>query len=176
MRNRIKEHRVVKARDLKPHPRNWRLHPEGQRRALRAMIAEVGFARSCTVYQDANGDLILIDGHLRAELDPDAEVTVEILDVTPEEADKLLLTFDPIAQLATANAEQRQQLFAALEARTRDAAETFRRLTPRPFEPDPAHRPEPRFAIVIDCASEAQQLALLDRFHQESLACRALFF
>ncbi len=176
MRNRIKEHRVVKARDLKPHPRNWRLHPVGQRRALKAMINEVGFARSCTAYEDSKGDLILIDGHLRAELDPDAEVTVEILDVTPEEADKLLLTFDPIAQLASANAEQRQALFASLEARTREAAEVFRKLTPKPFNVDPSRCPEPKFAIVIECASEEQQLTLLERFNGEKLACRAIFF
>jgi hypothetical protein len=176
VRNRIKAHRIVKARDLKAHPRNWRVHPIGQRQALQTMIEEVGFARSCTAYEDANGDLILIDGHLRAELDPDAELTVEILDVTPEEADKLLLTFDPIGQLAAANAEKRQELFESLHARTREASEVFRRLTPRPFQVDPARRPAPRFAIVIECAHEEQQLTLLERFQREQLPCRAIFF
>jgi hypothetical protein len=176
MRNRIKEHRLVKAGDLKPHPKNWRTHSEGQRRALAALIEEVGFARSCTAYEDAGGNLVLIDGHLRADLDPDTEVTVEVLDVTPEEADKLLLTLDPIAQLAGVNAETRQELLASLQARSREAAEVFRRLTPRPFLPNPTTPIEPKFAIVIECANEQEQLALLERLQAEKLPCRAIFF
>jgi hypothetical protein len=176
MRIRIKDHRLVKARDLKPHPRNWRTHPDGQRRALEAMIEEVGFARSCTAYEDAAGGLVLIDGHLRAAIAPDEEIPVEVLDVTPEEADKLLLTLDPIAMLAGNSAAKRQELFASIEARTREAKVTLRRLTPRPFRIEPAKRPADRFAIIIDCADEAQQLALLERLAPEGLKCRAVFF
>ena len=40
---------------------------------------------------------MLIDGHLRAETAPDMMVPVLVLDVTEEEADKLLLTLDPLA-------------------------------------------------------------------------------
>jgi hypothetical protein len=176
MRIRIKDHRLVKARDLKPHARNWRTHPEGQRRALEALINEVGFARSCTAYEDGDGKLVLIDGHLRAELEPDAEIPVEVLDVTPEEADKLLLTLDPIGQLAGQNAEKREELFRSLRAQTRESAAALRRLTPRPFRPEANRRPEPKFAIIIDCADEAHQLALLERFAPEGLKCRAVFF
>ncbi len=174
MRNRIKDHRIVKTRDLKPHPRNWRTHPDGQKRALQAMLDEVGFARSCTVYENAQGELVLIDGHLRAELDPDAEVTVEVLDVSPAEADKLLLTLDPLAQLAGCDDEKRQQLFASLEANSRAAAETFRKLTPRPFVIDPERLPKPKFAVVIECKDEQEQIEFLQRFQQEGLHCRAL--
>jgi hypothetical protein len=46
-----------------------------------------------------HGRLKLLDGHLRRDLDPDMEVDVEILDVTEEEARKLLLTIDPLAAL-----------------------------------------------------------------------------
>lgn len=176
MRIRIKEHRLVKAGELQPHPRNWRTHPDGQRRALAALIDEVGFARSCTAFEDRDGRLVLIDGHLRAAMAPEEEIPVEVLDVTPEEADKLVLTLDPIALLAGSNADKRQELFASLEARTREAKEAIRRVTPRPFRPDRARRPEPRFAIILDCADEPQQLALLERFTSEGLTCRAVFF
>jgi hypothetical protein len=43
-RDRIVELRRVRASELKEHPRNWRKHPRRQREALRAMLAEVGFA------------------------------------------------------------------------------------------------------------------------------------
>ena len=44
----------------------------------------------------ADGSLQLIDGHLRAETTPDAEVPVLVTDLTEQEADKVLLTLDPL--------------------------------------------------------------------------------
>ena len=99
-RNRIAGHRRVRAGDLVPHELNWRLHPEQQRRALRALYAEVGFARSLLAYELPDGRLKLIDGHLRRDLDPDMEVDVEVLDVNEDEARALLLSIDPLAALA----------------------------------------------------------------------------
>src|SRR5438876_5373540 len=100
IRNRIKEHRRVRAGDLVPHERNWRNHPDSQREALADLYNEVGFARSLLAYELPDGRLKLIDGHLRRDLDPDMEVDVEVLDVSEEEARKLLLSIDPLAQLA----------------------------------------------------------------------------
>jgi ParB-like chromosome segregation protein Spo0J len=101
VRNRIKAHRKVRVGDLVPHEQNPRLHSEAQRQALRALIGEIGFARSVLAYELPDGRLKLIDGHLRqSELDPDDEIDVEVLDVTDDEARKLLLAIDPLAQLA----------------------------------------------------------------------------
>src|SRR5919204_5535450 len=97
IRNRIKGHRRVRAGDLVPHEWNYRLHPEGQRAALEAVYEQVGFARSLLAYELPDGRLKLIDGHLRREIDPDMAVEVEVLDVTPEEARKLLLSMDSLA-------------------------------------------------------------------------------
>jgi len=44
IRDRIKELRRVKASELKPSPRNWRSHPQGQQDALRGVLAEIGYA------------------------------------------------------------------------------------------------------------------------------------
>ena len=41
IRDRIKELRRVRASDLRPNPRNWRLHPPVQQDALRGVLAEV---------------------------------------------------------------------------------------------------------------------------------------
>src|SRR5215470_1758534 len=100
IRNRIKSHRRVRAGDLVPHEWNFRLHPELQKAALQAIYQEVGFARSLLSYELPDGRLKLIDGHLRRDLDPDMEVDVEILDVDDAEARALLLSIDPLAELA----------------------------------------------------------------------------
>src|SRR5712692_9579643 len=112
IRNRIKSHRRVRAGDLVPHEFNFRLHPESQRAALEALYNEVGFARSLLAYELPDGRLKLIDGHLRRDLDPDLEVDVEILDVNDAEARALLLSMDPLAALAEANAEIHKRLRA----------------------------------------------------------------
>src|ERR1700730_1205163 len=110
IRNRIKDHRRVRAGDLLPHEFNWRLHPEQQRVALQALYREVGFARSLLAYELPDGRLKLLDGHLRRDLDPDLEVDVEVLDVNDDEARALLLSIDPLAALA----ETQTQLHARL--------------------------------------------------------------
>src|SRR5579885_1930688 len=99
-RNRIKRHVRVRAGDLVPHELNPRRHPEAQRAALEALYAEIGFARSLLAYELPDGRLKLIDGHLRAEMDPEQEVDVEVLDVNDAEARALILSIDPLAQLA----------------------------------------------------------------------------
>src|SRR3972149_5815743 len=76
IRDRIKELRRVRASDLKPNPRNWRTHPSGQQDALRGVLAEVGYADALLARELADGTLMLIDGHLRAEPTPDAVVPV----------------------------------------------------------------------------------------------------
>lgn len=104
IRDRIVDFRRVRAADLVANPKNWRRHPEPQRSAIRASLREIGWAGVVTGFNhpDHPGKIMLIDGHLRAESDndQDAEVPIVILDVTPDEADKLLATFDPIAALA----------------------------------------------------------------------------
>src|SRR3984957_16814811 len=107
VRNRIKSHRRVRAGDLVPHEFNFRWHPDNQKHALGALYEQVGFARSLLAYELPDGRLKLIDGHLRRDFDPDMEVNVEILDVNDEEARALLLSIDPMAELAV-NQEQLQ--------------------------------------------------------------------
>ena len=59
-------------------------------RALRALLTEIGYADALIARELPDGQLQLIDGHLRAETTPDEQVPVLVLDVTEEEADKLL--------------------------------------------------------------------------------------
>jgi hypothetical protein len=110
IRNRIKELRQVPASELLPNPKNWRLHPEHQHNALREILAEIGIADACLARELPDGSLMLIDGHLRAETISTSEVSVLVLDVTEEEADKILLTRDPLAAMAGSDAEKFAEL------------------------------------------------------------------
>src|SRR6478672_5400102 len=99
-RDRIRELRRVPAKDLVPNPRNWRLHPPEQQRALEAMLADVGFAGALLAREREDGRLELIDGHMRAATTPEQIVPVLILDVNEAEAAKLLATFDRVSGAA----------------------------------------------------------------------------
>ena|ERR1700719_2386025 len=46
IRDRIKELRRMKAKDLVPHPHNWRQHPEAQSAAIRGLLTEIGYANA----------------------------------------------------------------------------------------------------------------------------------
>ena len=114
IKDRIKEFKRVPASELIPNPKNWRTHPDSQADALKGILAEVGWADACLVMETEDG-LQLIDGHLRAEVAPDSMIPVLVLDVTPEEADKILATHDPLAAMAEANAEKLEALLDEME-------------------------------------------------------------
>lgn len=103
IRDRIKEFRRVKASELMPSPKNWRTHPKEQKEALQGLLAEIGFANAVLARETPHG-LMLIDGHLRTETMGESEIPVLILDVNEDEANKLLLTVDPLAAMAEADA------------------------------------------------------------------------
>src|SRR6516164_7292005 len=122
IRDRIKELRRVRAGDLKPHPKNWRHHPDAQRNALRGLLAEIGYADTLLTRELPDGSLQLIDGHLRAETTPDSLVPVLVTDLSEEEAEKVLLTLDPLASMATADKEILENLLAGLKFESKDVA------------------------------------------------------
>src|SRR3954471_13257948 len=129
-RDRIKELRRVPAAELRSNPRNWRLHPPQQRDALRGVLAEVGYADALLVRELADGTLMLIDGHLRAETTPDAVVPVLVLDVDETEADKILLTHDPLAAMATVSPKHLDELLASITTNNESVQQLIDSITP----------------------------------------------
>ena len=113
IRDRIKELRRVKASDLIPNPKNWRTHPVEQQDALRGVLADVGYADALLARETAEG-LMLVDGHLRAETTPDAEVPVLVLDIDEAEADLMLATLDPLAAMAGRDEDRLGELLATV--------------------------------------------------------------
>ena len=103
-RNRKIETRRVKGSELIPNPVNWRLHPPTQRDHLGSVLEAVGDVDYLKVVETDDG-LMLVDGHLRADLAGDDEVDVVVLDLTPDEQALVLATFDPLAMMAQADAD-----------------------------------------------------------------------
>jgi len=100
----------VPGSQLAPNPKNWRTHPAAQLDALRGVLAEVGFAGAHLARELADGSLQLIDGHARAEIVGDAVVPVLVTDLSEQEADKILATFDPIGAMAGADGAKLEEL------------------------------------------------------------------
>ena len=119
IRDRVKKLIRVKASDLKPNPRNWRTHPAGQKRAMAAALNEIGFA-DAVLAREVDGGLELIDGHLRRETAAGESVPVLVLDVTADEADKLLATLDPLASMATTDAGKLSDLLSHVTISDKD--------------------------------------------------------
>lgn len=183
IRDRIKELRRVLASELRPNPRNWRAHPDPQRDALRGVLAEVGYADALLARELPDGSLQLVDGHLRAETTPDAVVPVLVLDVSEEEADKILLTLDPLAALAgvettrlaellTATTFESPQLAQMLDGLAREAAGAEDALAAANGRPE-VEIPE-SYQVVVECESEADQQAVFTRMREEGYRCRVL--
>ncbi|HZU34507.1 MAG TPA: hypothetical protein VFA18_01290 [Gemmataceae bacterium] len=178
IRNRIKEHRRVRAGDLVPHEYNFRLHSAAQRGALQALYHEVGFARSLLAYELPDGRLKLIDGHLRRDMDPDMEVEVEVLDVNEAEARALLLSIDPLAALAETQAEVHQELLKLTPASSPELEAVWKAALDEGIKPEeeepPARMLPEQFLVLVQCRDERQQAELLERFTADGLECKAL--
>lgn len=184
-RDRIKKHIRLRAGDLVPHEMNPRRHPAFQRRALGAIYAEVGMARSLLAFELPDGRYKLIDGHLRASLDPDQEVAVEVLDVTEAEARVLLLSLDPLAALAENDADLLErlrattatdsdvltQLWQQIDANNRAVT---KRLKDATEEGEASHPPAEQYLILIECTDESEQYDLLERLQGEGISCKPL--
>ena len=107
--NRVKELRNVRAGDLIPDKRNWRVHPTGQRKALEEVLSTVGFA-AAAIARETDQGLVLVDGHLRADLDEDQVIPVLIVDLDEEEAATVMATMDPLSQMAEIDTDALQAL------------------------------------------------------------------
>jgi len=114
-RDRIKGLRRVRAGDLVANPKNWRTHPAEQVAAMRGILSEVGYADAVLARELPDGQLELIDGHLRQSLDPDQEVPVLVLDLDQAEAAKLMTVLDPLAAGAEVNTEALGKLMREID-------------------------------------------------------------
>lgn len=180
IRDRIKDFRRVKSSELLRNPRNWRTHPPEQQAALRGMLAEVGIVDALIARELENGDLELIDGHLRSDAEPDAEWPVLVLDVTEQESLKVLATLDPLSAMAGVDVEKLSELLGEVETDSESLGKLLSALSPavvgtqESTASDESDRIATRFAVIIECESEQEQLETIDHLVEEGYECRAL--
>lgn len=176
---RIKEYRTLTPDEVAPNPRNWRTHPQAQRDALRGILADVGIVAPVIAYHSERaGGLMLIDGHERMTVG--VPFPAAILDVTDEEADKLLVTFDPITSMAGTDAAKLDDLLRdvttdspALAAMLDELAQDAGIVDAAIDDTSPMFVPE-QWMIVIECASEQAQAEALESLTEQGYTCRAL--
>lgn len=85
---------------LLANPKNWRLHPQDQQKALSGVLNTVGVVQNVIVNKTTGN---MVDGHLRVMLalrENQASVPITYVELTQEEEDLILLTLDPISALA----------------------------------------------------------------------------
>jgi hypothetical protein len=180
IRDRIKELRRVPAAELRPNPRNWRTHSAAQRDALQGILAEVGYAGALLARELSDGSLELIDGHLRAETTPDMPVPVLVLDVTEDEANKILATHDPLAALAGVDCDALISLLDGVQVQSEALEDMLADLLPKPEPVNDEHVPTteadiPRiFQVIVECRDDAEQQAVYERLVAEGHKCRLL--
>jgi ParB-like chromosome segregation protein Spo0J len=183
IRDRIRELRRVRAKELRPNPRNWRTHPQAQRDAMCGVLAEIGYADALLVRELTDGSLELIDGHLRAETTPDMEVPVLIVDLTDAEAAMLLTLHDPLAAMAEENGEMLADLVANVETENSAVRALLDRMIEGPelpaeenFDGEISREvdvPE-AFQVVVECRDEAEQQTVYERLNGEGYKCKLL--
>lgn len=107
--------------DLKAHPNNWRLHPEAQKSLLTGMLGRIGKIDAIIAYESEKyGGLVIIDGHQRQDMD--GTYPVIVLDVSDSEASEILMTYNPLAELATQDTEAYRNLLATVDAAELEAS------------------------------------------------------
>jgi ParB-like chromosome segregation protein Spo0J len=180
IRDRIKELRRVRADSLRPHPKNWRTHPDRQRDVLRGVLAEIGYADALLVRELPDGSLQLIDGHLRAETTPEIKVPVLVLDLTEDEAAKLLAVLDPLAGFAETNNDALADLLQLVETGNEAVGKLLGDLLTAPShiessESNPTELNIPdAFQVIVECRDEEDQRVLFERLQAEGYECRLL--
>lgn len=187
-RNRIKEIRLVKASDIIGAPWNWRSHPESQKDQIVASIEELGFFDPLDTRELPDGSLQLFDGHARTDLinsriGPDTLVPCVVTDLTEEEAKKAILLKDPISAEATIDKEKLDALLAEVETQSKPIKDLLDKLAKQAATDPAGQSTEPsgagteikaRFDILLECESEQQQAALLERLTADGFKCRSL--
>jgi hypothetical protein len=108
-RNRIVGHDLLPPEKLLANPRNWRLHPDSQRKALTSVLGKVGWVQDVVVNRRTG---FIVDGHARVELARESgeKVPVTYVDLTAQEEALVLSTFDRISAMADIDPEKLDSL------------------------------------------------------------------
>ena len=116
IRNRIVGTGLESPESLLANPRNWRVHPMAQEKALGAVLDEVGWVQNVIVNQRTGH---VVDGHLRVALAisrGEASVPVVFVDLDENEEGLVLATIDPLSAMAGTDKDLLAQLLVETSA------------------------------------------------------------
>jgi DNA modification methylase len=139
------------------NPKNHRIHPERQRKALVGVLKGKGWVDDVKIQ---HGTDLVIDGHMRIEeaIRAGELVPYTALDLTDQEAADMLAFFDPIGAMAERDQDKYDALLAetSLDDELRAALmasdltiEAERNLRKRAQHGDPERTPEPPVVPVV---------------------------
>jgi hypothetical protein len=149
---------------------------------MRGVLAEIGYADALLARALPDGTLQLVDGHLRAEVSPEALVPVLVLDVDEQEALKLLATLDPLAAMAGADGDLLTRLVAEVETSNQAVRamldDVAAEHAPSAGDDVEESHAEPivlaTFQVVVECRDENEQRAVFERLSAEGFKCRVM--
>lgn len=107
---------LIAVKDLKPHPQNWRLHPEPQMAALAESVDRHGVLQF-PVWNRRTGHTL--DGHARVKLAGERklkDLKVVVVDVPETKELQILVTLDRVGEMRTRDEGALVDLLRALEA------------------------------------------------------------
>jgi hypothetical protein len=184
--NKIIGHEMVDPTQLLANPLNFRIHTKVQKDAMRSMLRNIGWLDEIIVNQRTG---VLINGHMRVDIaltDNEPLVPVRYVDLTDEEQNLALATFDNIAALAGTDRDQLELLLSETSTQDGDLLEFLSSLQPpkmpeydSPLPTDTTDYENQdvggnKWLIVITCENEWQQGELLEEFESREIECRAL--
>lgn len=179
--NRIVEFCEMSPAELPENPRNWRTHPEKQRKALAGALGEIGLVQSVVFNRRTRR---LVDGHLRVAMAREAgqeKIPVVVVDLSENEEAVILATIDPLAAMAEIDVEKLDGLLretktcsADLQAMLTELAESHNIIDKTVAEVDDSILNGLRYRVLVDCVDEAEQTGLIAELDGRGLKCQPL--
>lgn len=184
--NRIMVMLNLKAKEIRPHPLNFRRHSDFQRGALAESLKRRGITKPLIIFDsEIYGPNTLVDGECRKDVDPEAVWPCAKLDINDEQAMELLATMDAIGELADVDTRSLQHLISDMQLdphltemleellATDESSSGKETKTP---DDQSGVNDKTQFKLVIYCKDEDNQRELLERMEGEGYHCEILMF
>ena len=105
---------------LLANPHNHRIHPKRQQQALKGSLDTLGYIQTVIVNKITGH---IVDGHLRVEMalrNDQKSIPVTYVELTEAEEAQALLSIDPIAAMATTDANKVEELLNLIQTDNAD--------------------------------------------------------
>ena len=169
---------------LCPNPKNFRKHPDKQINAMNKVLSGVGWVQEVIVNKTTGH---ILDGHLRVKLAIDqneSEIPVKWVEISEDEENLILSTYDSITSLAEIDSDMLSGLINELSIDDELVDDIFSQFNlGDSFNGDTQDivdnvvKPvdiKSTFEIIISCESESEQEDIYQSLVNEGYTCRVL--